>query len=150
MTISEQEVYNVTGPLVISETIGDETVIIDLEKGSYFSVKGSGSHIWGQLQQPASVRSILADLLSVFDVQRVEALSHLVQIISYLRDEGLIALSSEPAVSRAISVAPPDKMEFVAPSIEKFTDMEAMLLLDPVHDVDEEGWPNKPVDTNTN
>jgi hypothetical protein len=33
---------------------------------------------------------------------------------------------------------------FQPPLFEKFTDMEAMLLLDPVHDVDDEGWPHMP------
>jgi hypothetical protein len=27
--------------------------------------------------------------------------------------------------------------------LHKYTDMEELLLLDPIHDVDETGWPNK-------
>jgi hypothetical protein len=149
MEISEDEIYSVTGPLVISETIGDETVIIDLEKGSYFSVKGCGAYIWEQLQQPISIREIRVHLSSVFDVESEKALNHLVQMISYLRDEGLVVRSAEPAASRAAGEVPAVRMEFVAPTIEKYTDMEAMLLLDPVHDVDEEGWPKGPADTKT-
>jgi hypothetical protein len=33
---------------------------------------------------------------------------------------------------------------YQAPILEKFTDLATMLLLDPVHDVNEEGWPHLP------
>lgn len=32
--------------------------------------------------------------------------------------------------------------EFPAPRLERYTDMQDLLLLDPIHDVDERGWPN--------
>ncbi|HTS49224.1 MAG TPA: PqqD family protein, partial [Bryobacteraceae bacterium] len=32
-------------------------------------------------------------------------------------------------------------LPFVAPSLEAFQDLEGLLLLDPIHEVDEEGWP---------
>jgi hypothetical protein len=31
---------------------------------------------------------------------------------------------------------------FEIPALEKYTDMEELLLLDPIHEVDETGWPN--------
>ena len=31
---------------------------------------------------------------------------------------------------------------FVAPELKRYADMQDLLLLDPVHDVDEKGWPN--------
>ena len=35
------------------------------------------------------------------------------------------------------------KQHFQSPEIQKFTDMEDLLLIDPIHEVDEEaGWPN--------
>lgn len=35
----------------------------------------------------------------------------------------------------------PDKLHFEEPIFHKYTDMEDLLLLDPIHDVDETGWP---------
>jgi hypothetical protein len=40
----------------------------------------------------------------------------------------------------AASAAAPQ--EFVEPLLQKYTDMEEMLLLDPIHEVDEHGWPS--------
>ena len=34
--------------------------------------------------------------------------------------------------------------EYSTPVLEKFTDMADLLLLDPIHEVDESGWPNIP------
>jgi hypothetical protein len=33
------------------------------------------------------------------------------------------------------------------PAIERFDDLEELLVLDPIHEVDEAGWPATPVDT---
>jgi hypothetical protein len=40
---------------------------------------------------------------------------------------------------------PPDyKLPFQKPLLQKYTDMEALLLVDPIHEVDEEeGWPKQ-------
>jgi hypothetical protein len=32
---------------------------------------------------------------------------------------------------------------FVEPALNKYTDMQELLLLDPVHEVSEAGWPSK-------
>jgi hypothetical protein len=33
---------------------------------------------------------------------------------------------------------------FEPPTLEHYTDMEYFLLLDPIHEVDESGWPHAP------
>ncbi len=35
------------------------------------------------------------------------------------------------------------KKSFCLPIIEKYTDLEELLLLDPIHEVDESGWPKQ-------
>ena len=40
------------------------------------------------------------------------------------------------------AAAPAGAPAFVVPTLEKYTDMEALLLADPIHEVDEAaGWP---------
>jgi hypothetical protein len=36
----------------------------------------------------------------------------------------------------------PTGVPFVAPSLQAFNDLEGLLLLDPIHEVDDEGWPS--------
>ena len=42
------------------------------------------------------------------------------------------------AIENAVAV----KQPFEAPILNKYNDMQELLLLDPIHDVDEAGWPN--------
>ena len=37
---------------------------------------------------------------------------------------------------------PASKPDFQEPALQKYTDMEDLLLLDPIHEVDDTGWPN--------
>ena len=35
-----------------------------------------------------------------------------------------------------------ERLSFEAPILHKYTDMQDLLLLDPIHEVDEAGWPS--------
>jgi hypothetical protein len=39
--------------------------------------------------------------------------------------------------------APAERATFIAPVLAVYTDMQDLLLLDPIHDVDEIGWPTR-------
>ncbi|MCP4686880.1 MAG: PqqD family protein, partial [Desulfobacterales bacterium] len=56
--------------------------------------------------------------------------------------EGLI-LADETGRSHAPPADPPAPVaaEFSPPALRKFTDMEELLLLDPIHEVNDAGWP---------
>ena len=36
-----------------------------------------------------------------------------------------------------------DNLNFEKPVLQKHTDMQELLLLDPIHEIDEKGWPSK-------
>jgi hypothetical protein len=147
MHFASHDVFAISGPLVISETIDDETVIIDLEKGAYYSLKSAGVLLWSKMQSPCRVSDLLQATLSHYNVEADLASTEITKLLHYMLREGLVRKNEdEPAAgveaqssNQSLSRAP-----FVAPAIQKFTDMEAMLLLDPIHDADEEGWPNLP------
>lgn len=44
----------------------------------------------------------------------------------------------------------PASDEFQPPALESYTDMQDLLLLDPIHEVDEMGWPQKAPDARAN
>jgi len=41
-----------------------------------------------------------------------------------------------------------ERPPFTKPELHKFTDMQDLLLFDPIHEVDESGWPNVGLDIN--
>jgi hypothetical protein len=121
-----------TNPQVIHETIDGETIIIDLVSGTYYSLQGSGPQIWnrlsaGESRDSSEVEGAVAAFLGDLERERLVAVAEGENSgEARARDDG----GDEPA-------AP-----FTLPKLEKYTDMQDIILLDPVHQVDSRGWPH--------
>ena len=82
-----------------------------------------------------------------FDAAPVQIEAGLGQLLADLVDEQLIVPVVPPDERRTRTQAAAEgpiraRLPFEGLGVQKFTDMEDMLLLDPIHDVDETGWPN--------
>lgn len=67
------------------------------------------------------------------------------QLVAELQAEDLIVPAAQPAAAALSPLAPENgqRPRFQPPVLEKFTDMADLLLLDPIHEVDEMGgWPH--------
>ena len=71
------------------------------------------------------------------------------QLLDELREEELIVaddangkLPSNDNVAGTTKPEASPRAEFRTPIFEKFTDMQELILLDPIHQVDEAGWPS--------
>lgn len=132
--------YAVCGPQVIHETIDGEVVIINLATGNYYSLRGTGAYVWEGLVAGTSVPAITEALVTVFD--GLDAPPDLSPFLDHLEREGLIAHSTDPGAPSAPQPASGPRTAYAAPALEGFTDMQDLILLDPVHEVDEAyGWP---------
>lgn len=124
-------------PSVISEPMDEELVVINLESGCYYNLNPSASKIWSSLESGASMESILAaQKANGHDPQEVAEV--LGTFFQYLQDENLMT-----AIEADENESPVEAMDYAKPTIEKFTDMQEMLLLDPIHEVSEMGWPHE-------
>jgi hypothetical protein len=132
--------YIVRGPHVIHEAIDGEVVIINLETGNYYSLRGTGARVWEGIGAGAATDAIARDLVETFD--GLEAPPDLSPFLAQLEAEGLAGA----AVPSAAGSMPPftgPPQAFAPPVLERFTDMQDLILLDPVHEVDEaQGWPH--------
>jgi hypothetical protein len=139
------DAYEVNEPAVISETIDGETIIINLTSGTYYSLNHAGAAIWAAIQQSARLEAISAMVRARYNVNGHDVEQEISSLVQSLLKENLVRPrlgdTSPPA---ACVPSPEEGGPYLAPVLDKFTDMEAMLLLDPVHDVDEKGWPNLP------
>jgi hypothetical protein len=68
---------------VMSRQVGDETVILDLSRGMYFSLDPVGAQIWQLLTEGQQMDSIVSTLLGRYEV----AEDQLRQDVSSLMDE---------------------------------------------------------------
>ena len=127
-------------PHCSADDFDGEIVAINLDTGIYYSVKDSAALVWHDLVDGHSVEALLEVVQG-----KPETHAALAQFADALLTSGLMRPSNaarEPAGPARIASAFP-AME--APVLEPFGDMQDLLLLDPVHEVDEEmGWPNTP------
>lgn len=143
-------VFKINGPNVVFEIIEGEVVIVNLLKGHYYSLVEAGADIWQGITKGFSREGIVEDLVARYDANREDIRKGIKNLVKKMEEEGLIAIENNPPLG---NVAKPDaqdkvikdteKLKFKAPVLQKYTDMEQILLLDPVHDVDNAGWPNK-------
>jgi hypothetical protein len=140
----------VSAPQVIHETIDGEVIIINLSTGTYYSLKGSAADVWELIQQPAGIaESELVDAVEArYAAPRADVEIPVRSFLRELVEEGLVSPVEVPSdVSLAGSRQSSDRgaalHAFTPPTFEKFTDMKDLVLLDPVHEVTEMGWPQR-------
>jgi hypothetical protein len=127
--------FHVATAKVAHEIIDGEAVVIHLETGHYYSLTGLASQLWQWFAAGASRGQILEAL----DPLTGEQAGSVDQFISSLVAEGIL----EPGAG-AVESGPLAKYAgpFETPAFAKFNDMQNLLLSDPIHDVDETGWPH--------
>jgi len=136
--------FRVNAPHVIAETIGGETIIVHLSTGCYFNLGGSAVDIWDGVAAGESSDAITQRLVARYDAGEAEIEAAVNRILEELRSEELIVPGQETDVTTVGGEAatPETRAPFEQPSLSKFTDMQDIILLDPVHEVDARGWPH--------
>jgi hypothetical protein len=77
--------------------LGDDTVILDLKAGLYFSLNNVGAMIWQFIQQPKSVKEIREAVLQTFDVEEEVADRDLLALLRELATRNLVEIREAAA-----------------------------------------------------
>lgn len=142
--------FQVNQPNVILETFDDEVVIVNLDNGNYYSLDATGMQVWHLLESGAALAQIGAHLAAQTSGSPAEINEALTNFVNELLAEALLVPAptatdssaiTEPVATAAAPIALPP---FSAPVLNKYSDMQELLLLDPIHDVDATGWPTLP------
>jgi len=143
MSIAEK--LKVNEPNVVHETIDGETILLDLNSGNYFSLDGTGAKIWEFITKKSTWRNVIEILSSENPNIKNTIESSLSAFVQELINENLLVESADdipPAdTSELETQLKATAKDFVAPKVNKYSDMQDLLLLDPIHEVDEKGWP---------
>lgn len=139
------ERFKINRPKVIAELFDDEVVVINFDTGSYYSLTSAAADIWTSLAAGAAIGEIADAVAARYTASRTEIEAAIESLVAELSAENLIVADAEKkngavAVQTAGSAA--EKRCFDFPRLEKYTDMQELILLDPIHEVDEAGWPN--------
>ena len=134
--------YELFSPQVIQETIEGEVIIISLESGNYYNLNISGGDIWQLALSSHSQSEIIEVLKRRYSTGSIDLSDVVLAFLSQLIDHQLLKPSAEQkklwADEEQVQI---EKSLFVEPKLEVYTDMQELLLLDPIHEVDENGWP---------
>jgi Coenzyme PQQ synthesis protein D (PqqD) len=138
--------YRVNSPQVINETIDGEAIMINLATGSYYSLDRVGGDVWALLEASLPVDDIVVQLGRCYDGAEDDIRRAVDELLQRLSSEELVVPcgDSDPVGAASLEPAPASRPPFRAPRLEKFTDMQDLILLDPVHEVDSRGWPHLP------
>lgn len=137
--------YRLASPNVVSETVDGEAVILNLESGFYYSLDRTGSLLWDALHNGVSVDALGEAIADRFGLDPAAATAAVVGFADRLAEESLLRASSTPGLETVETLPDPTPDEaFTAPSLTRYEDIQELLLLDPIHEVDEDGWPQSP------
>ena len=131
-------------PDTASEVFDGEVVIAHYGTGLYFSIPPSGALIWQGLGHGLSVAETVSWLAGQFPADAAAIPAQVEAFVADLVAKTLLVEVAEPV--RAGELPAIVLTTWQEPAVESFDDLQELLLLDPVHDVTEAGWPHRPDD----
>ena len=136
--------FRINGPQVVHQTIDGEVVIINLESGCYYSLDNVGAEVWGLIEENAALGEVAQALGRLYDAPAESIDSSVEHFVASLCDESLLVPSSDaitPSAPGVTETAANGRAPFKPPTLQKYTDMQDLLLIDPIHEVGDLGWP---------
>jgi hypothetical protein len=138
------ERYRINPDQIVYETFDDEVLVINLDTGTYHSLTGASSRLWAMLVSGAPAEAIVTALTRAHDHDPALMANAVRAFLARLTAENLVVQDTTPdafAPQDVTEMPGGSKPPFTGFELSTFTDMQDLLLLDPIHDVEEAGWP---------
>jgi len=135
--------FRVNAGTIVFENYESESLAINLETGTYYSLTGPACRLWTMLSRGAPSAAITDYFTSAHEGDRERIAASVRGFLERLEAEQLIVEDASAARGGPSDDVPPaERTPFEEFEMRVFTDMQDLLLLDPIHDVDESGWPS--------
>lgn len=137
--------FRLNSPPVVLETVDEETIIVNLDTGHYYDLNHSGGRILAALAAGADLEAATSAVAAAYGVPAVELDETVAELAGRFVAEGILITGEGAARGNGglpAETTPPSRA-YEPPALGKHTDMQELLLLDPIHEVDESGWPNR-------
>lgn len=132
--------YAVANANIAHQRVDDEVIVINLLTGAYFSLRTAAADAWDLLIGGTASAEVGATVAARYAVDANQVGSDLAAFVATLVAEGLLGEGAPAQAAPALPAVPPGAT-YTGIALEKFDDMEELLLLDPIHEVDDAGWP---------
>jgi hypothetical protein len=141
-------IYRVDEPKVISETFENEIVAINFDSGSYYGMTKAAIEVWRLLKQGASAETMVRHLASLYDAEPAAIAEANDRFLARLREQELIVETEAEEAAGGTEYPQNARRPWEPPELSVYEDMQDLLLLDPIHEVDETGWPARKPESN--
>ena len=137
--------YRIDRARLVAERFEDETVLVNVESGYYYSLSPTGAEILELLEEGIPVDN-LARVLFGESEDSAGFRSRIADFVDQLSAESIIEEHQPEAVAGTFTDVPrhPPGASYELPVLERFDDVRDLLLIDPIHQVDPDfGWPRR-------
>ncbi len=141
--------YKINAPHIVHDTIDGETILVNLKNGNYYSFDKSGVVIWEVITQNGTINELIKIIIDIFNKPKGKIENVITKFIEKLISENILIVDNDEIAepfnlnTEEIKLKYKDIISnFEDPVLHVYADMQDMLLLDPIHDTDEKGWPS--------
>lgn len=132
--------YQIEPNQVMHENIDGEVIVIHVETGNYHSLRFVATDIWLMIDANYTTEQIIQTLSNIYPEHTNTIPSDVVSFLESLATEDLIQTTNPTTTASTINTTKQTN-GYVQPEVETYTDLQGLLLVDPIHDVTEDGWP---------
>ena len=131
-------------PAITHERLDDEVIAINLESGIYYALVGPAADVWSCFDPEGSATAASTALAARYGVTVDDVQPDIEKFTQRLETARLFDSVdvAEDAVGSLPAAEP--STPWAVPELEEYRDMADLVLLDPIHQVDEAGWPHLP------
>lgn len=153
--MTAQATYQLKTNGISAEDFGGELVAVNFNNGKYYGLSGSAPMIWSLLKEARSAAHIINEVCCRTGASEGQVKTEVECFLQRLQDEMLVTVvtrTGEPEVnlSDTHETTKGEKQKFKTPELTVYSDLQELIMLDPVHDADpEHGWPVRREDHST-
>ena len=128
---------------VVFDVIDGEVLAIRSDSGAYYSMRGAAATAWCALLSGLAVEHLTEPVADHHGADPTIVGPELHRFAAQLMEESLLT-QNEGEESKTGDLRLPEETrmsQWEVPTFEMYTDMQDLLLFDPIHEVDNSGWP---------
>ena len=129
---------------VFADFADDQFIVLNHVNGEYYSFDKTSSIVLKALTEGCSTEDLVKAFCNRYDSEVTGAPEHIKRFVEQLISLGIIIPGGNEEGNAEKYVAAIDSEKMPELSCEVFTDVADLLMMDPIHEVDEKaGWPFK-------
>ena len=133
--------YRLNSANVVSDTIDGEVLAIRSDNGAYYSLRGTAATVWTALLSGADLHEVAVAAGTHHGVDGDAVLVEVAAFAAALVEERLLIESDDDGAEVVGLSNETVATAWETPTFDKYTDMRDLLLFDPIHEVQPQGWP---------